>query len=219
MSLGCPGLPPPVNSACPSPSTQLYGTALESGRHHVRNTGAPHASSCPGHLPGPCPAQGWPGSGQGCPRPGVTGQCPLSTPGVVAWREQRADGRAGRADNPLIPSTPRGLSRAELGHGGHSSTGAPPAPAAFPGGTWGPAGLGADWERGWVGRVCWAGLGSSAGPLGSPLTMPLPSSAAVVTGSACPRARVSSTRSCTSWPLLCAASCCPALWPRLSQRR
>lgn len=144
---------------------------------------------------------------------------PMSTPGEAAWREQRADGRAGRADNPLIPSTPRGLSRAELGHGGHSGTGAPPAPAACPGGTWGPAGLGADRERGWAGRVCWAGLGSGAGPRGSPLTVPLPSFAAVVTGSVCPRARVSSTRSCTSWPLLCAASCCPALWPRLSRRR
>ncbi|XP_017691706.1 PREDICTED: serine incorporator 4 [Lepidothrix coronata] len=46
-----------------------------------------------------------------------------------------------------------------------------------------------------------------------------PSCAAVVMGSACPRTRGSSTHSCMSWPLLCAASCCPALWPKPSQRR
>uniref|UniRef100_A0A8U8BR13 Uncharacterized protein n=1 Tax=Geospiza parvula TaxID=87175 RepID=A0A8U8BR13_GEOPR len=66
-------------------------------------------------MPRPCPAQGGPGSGQGCPRPGVTGQCPLSTPGVAAWREQRADGRAGRADNPLIPSRLRGAEQSRAG--------------------------------------------------------------------------------------------------------
>ncbi|XP_051652703.1 serine incorporator 4 isoform X2 [Manacus candei] len=38
-------------------------------------------------------------------------------------------------------------------------------------------------------------------------------------GFACPRTRGSSTRSCMSWPLPCAASCCPALWPKPSQRR
>ncbi|XP_051652709.1 serine incorporator 4 isoform X7 [Manacus candei] len=46
-----------------------------------------------------------------------------------------------------------------------------------------------------------------------------PSCSAVVMGFACPRTRGSSTRSCMSWPLPCAASCCPALWPKPSQRR
>ncbi|XP_064245748.1 serine incorporator 4 isoform X2 [Passer domesticus] len=110
------------------------------------------------------PAPGGTGVWAGMPTARSHWTVPTEHPGVAAWREQGADGRAGRADNPLIPSTPRGLSRAELGHGGHSGTGAPPAPAAIPGGTRGLAGLGAGWEQGWVGRVCWARLGAALVP-------------------------------------------------------
>lgn len=61
-------------------------------------------------------------------------------------------------------------------------------------------------------------------PGGVPADCAPPSCAAVVAaaaavGFACPRAPGSSTRSCTSWPPPCAASCCPAPWPRPSGRR
>lgn len=160
MSLGClcaQGCSsPPVNSTLPSPSTQQYATALGSGDIVCR----PHVPLMQAHVQATCQGLALPKegstSGQGCPWPEVTGQ---SSAGVAAWREQRADGRAGRADNPLIPSRPRGLSRAELGHGGHTGTRAPPAPAALPGGTWGLAGLGArlggEGVLGLPGEQCW----------------------------------------------------------------
>lgn len=96
---------------------------------------------------------------------------PIEHPRGGCRRQQRADGRAGQIDNPLIPSTPRGLSRAELGHGGHSSSWAPPAPIALPGGTWGLVGLGAWLGLRLGGQGVLARLESSAGPLGSPLTI------------------------------------------------
>lgn len=72
----CPELlHPPVNSTSPSPSTQIPGTPLGSGTHRVQTPRAPHASLCPGCLPGLLTKEG-PGAGQGCPWPGVTGQCP-----------------------------------------------------------------------------------------------------------------------------------------------
>lgn len=104
----------------------------------------------------------------GCPWPGVTGGAWPGAPPVAAGRWRRADGGAGRADNPLIPSGPREPRGAEPGHGGHPGARPPPALAALPGGTGGTGGAAGTGGAGWG---CQARLGVQLWPGESPLTV------------------------------------------------